>query len=137
MKRFLLSLLLIVSFCSGATGAEIIERGVDYDLYKIDSKTRQLVVGGDIDNALPFDDEDNIYVPWNLVFAEGTPVGNWTWLGKGTVGYLIKPSLSIVRMYPVRGDQTKYIEISPLSAQPSIVNQVSPKSLELYVWSKP
>lgn len=131
--RFLLSLLLVLSFSSGAIGAELLERFENAELYKISGKKRQLVIGGDIENALPFDETTNVYKPWNLVFAEGTPVGNWTWLGKGTIGYLIKPSTSTVRMYPVRGDQTKYIEIAPIATQPSIVNQISAKSLELYV----
>jgi hypothetical protein len=132
MFRLLLSLFLILAISAPSCADTLVKRYASSEVYQVDANTKKLVVGGDIENALPFDG-GNEYVPWNLVFAEGTPVGNWTWLGKGTQGYLVKPSTSTVRVYPVRGDQTKYIEIAPIAAQPSIVNQVSAKSLELYV----
>jgi hypothetical protein len=131
-SRLILALLFVFAFGSSALAEDVlIERYANSEVYRVNSTTKKLVMGGDIENALPFDGGG--YTPWNLVFAEGTPMGNWTWLGKGTIGYLIKPSISTVRMYPVRGDPTKFIEIAPLAAQPSIVNQISAKSLELYV----
>jgi len=131
MLRYLLSLILIFAIGAPSFADTLVERGADYNKYQVSANTYRVEIGGDNENALPFDGGG--YTPWNLRYDQGTPVGNWVWLGKGTQGYLVKPSLSIVRVYPVRGDQTKFIEISPISVQPSIVNQIDDKHLELYV----
>jgi hypothetical protein len=127
----LLILTLILAIGAPCHADTLIKRVANGNIYSTGENTRKAVFGGDNENALPFDGGD--YAPWDLVYENGVTVGNWKWLGKGTQGYLVKPSTSTVRVYPVRGDQTKYIEIAPIAAQPSIVNQVSAKHLELYV----
>lgn len=129
--KHIFTLILFFAISATSYADTLVERGTDYNKYQTGPNTYRLEVGGDNENALPFDGGG--YQPWDLVYANGTPVGNWTWIGKGTQGYLIKPSLSIVRVYPVRGDQTKYIEIAPINVQPSIVNQIDNKNLEIYV----
>jgi hypothetical protein len=109
----------------------LLERYRNAETFDIGNGQVKAIIGGDIENCLSFDGGE-LFVPWNLRWDEGTPVGNWTWLGKGEQGYLVKPSTGTVRVYPVRGDQTKYIQISGLADKACEVNQINDKNLEIY-----
>ena len=110
----------------------LIERLERAKIYDLGNGKRQLVTGGDIEHwAKPFDGGD--CAPWNLLWSERVVQGNWGWMGKGTQGYLVKPSTGTVRVYPVRGDQTKYIQISGLADKNCTVNQIDNKNLEIYL----
>ena len=121
MKRLLLSLLLILSFSSSATGAEIIERGTDYNLYKVDEKTRRIEIGGPISNAKPFD-IDGPMVPQTYNWSDVEHLGgNIYRLDKGQFGYTVNIGATTqgglaggeIRVSPVRKRWDVYYSISP------------------------
>jgi hypothetical protein len=110
---------------------ELVERLYNAERYHIDGDSYALKMGGDIEDwALPFD--GGACAPWNLLWSERVVQGNWGWLGKGTQGYAVHLNRGIARVFPVRGDQTKYIQISGLSDNECQVNQIDNKNLEIF-----
>jgi hypothetical protein len=110
---------------------ELIGRGPTFDHFHLGGDRYRLEVESAIKYALPFDGGD--YEPWKLLWSERAVVSSWNWLGKGTQGFLVKPSTGTARVYPVRGDQTKYIQVSGIADQACSVNQTDDRNIEMFV----
>jgi hypothetical protein len=140
MLRFLLSLLLVLSFSSSAISAELIGRGADYNLYKVDETTRRIDIGGDISNAEPFD-VDGPMVPETYKWSDVQHLGgNIYRLYKGRFGYTVNIGATTqgglaggeIRIHPVRKRWDVYYSIAPKNPVAIDYRQVSDKLLELY-----
>jgi hypothetical protein len=109
---------------------QLLERHRNAEIYDLGNGRRQFIANGDIYNPLPFDGGPR--APGNFIYDEGVQQGSWKWLGKGEQGYLVKPSTGTVRVYPVRGNTDKYIQISGLADKVCEVNQIDDRNLEIY-----
>jgi hypothetical protein len=141
MKKLLLSLLLVLSFSSSAISDELIGRGVNYDLYKVDDQTRRIEIDGPISNAEPFD-HDGPMVPQTYDWSDVQHLGgNIYRLNKGQWGYTANIGDTTqgglaggeVRVHPVRKRWDVYYSVAPLNPVALSHRQVSDKLLELYV----
>jgi hypothetical protein len=133
MKRLLLSLFILLLLSPCAIGAELIGRGADYNLYKIDSTTRRLDVGGPISNTEPFD-HDGPMVPQTYNWTDVVEIESGVFrASKGQFGYTVYKNTGEIRVHPVRKRWDVYYAIAPLN--PVVLNhrQISEKLLELYV----
>ena len=109
----------------------LIERTCNAERYDNGDGTRSIKTGGDIDIwTQPFFGGD--CRPWDFTWAEGEVQGNWRWFDN-TPGYLVKTNTSTVRVFPVAGDQTKYIQISGMADQVSTANQIDADHFEIYI----
>jgi hypothetical protein len=132
MRRAILSLLLVCLIGAPSYADVLLKRYENSEVYRVNKHTKKLVVGGDIENVLPFDGSSNAYVPSSLVYSEGEDIAGGKFLGKGGRGYFIKLDQGFVRTYPVRGDKTKYVEIGSTTPIVLSVNQINNKTLEVY-----
>jgi hypothetical protein len=104
------------------------------DIYTRGDYKRTMVIGGDVSNVLPFDDDGAGYVPEHYKLSEAENISPGVWkLKTGRYGYIADLNNSIIRIYPVRRNWKKYVEIHRLIPQQMEYRQINDKVLELYV----
>lgn len=94
----------------------------------------QSIFGGPV-NCLPFDEDSSLYLPQRLVHAEADNQGGGIVRHRGgAYGYDVNLNRGSVKVYPVRGSWSKYIEIfDPVPPDAFKDNQLAPDAVEYYI----
>jgi hypothetical protein len=113
------------------TGAELIQRFENAEIYKTGERTRTLVIGGEISNAEPF--EGGEMQPQTFRWSDVSVVSPDVYrLSKGGFGYTVYKSIGCVRVHPVKGDWDVYYEVCSKTPVALDHRQISDRLLELY-----
>jgi hypothetical protein len=99
--------------------------------WKLDNGLHRLVLDGSI-NCRPWDGADEVIRPQRLVMDEAFNANGGKALYAGRFAYWTDLMSSEVRVYPVRGDTSKYILVGSVFPAPLSVNQRHDKYIELF-----
>jgi hypothetical protein len=113
---------------------KLLKRFEKAELYGLGGRKHRLVVGGDISNCLNFDNISKIYLREKYKLSDAERISDGVYrLRTGKYGYEVNLNTSSIKIFPVRGNWSKYIEIFRLVPQPMDYNQINDVLLELYV----
>jgi hypothetical protein len=103
--------------------------------WKLNENSRVLVLDGSINRQL-WDGSSDLWFPQRLVMSEAIDTAGGKAIYSGRFGYWHNPATGETRIFPERGDTTKYIKIAPMTPKSLSIRQVGNKYIELF-WEKP
>ncbi|MHC4616419.1 MAG: DNRLRE domain-containing protein [Planctomycetota bacterium] len=113
---------------------ELIARQEHSEVYDLGGGKHRLVVGGDIENTLPFNDNSSVFLPQTYRFADAVLVATNTYrIWTGRLGYTINVATGLIQIHPVRGEWGVYYSVAPVAPTALSHRQVNDKLLELFV----
>jgi hypothetical protein len=109
------------------------ERLKESELYDMGNGQSRLIAGGDISNTLSFDEDSSLYVPASYRAIDADSLGSGWWKYRnGEYGYTVNINQGIIRIHPIRGNWSKYLEISAITPTQLEYRNIHDKLLELY-----